>query len=297
MTSATQLSISSPRISPLELIHHDAFHLHCHLANCTISQRGAPSALERAALFCYFPSVTLEVCSINGGSPRPSQTSASNSLYSSSNSSRVTIEPDASEAQDGQESVCEWSASLIHCQSTTAVLKDTTISGAQLGALSAAAGSIRVDRCEFANNSPAIPNYPSARRNIICSDSCTLTIPSLWPGDPFLPASSLWLLNRGCTLHGIPAHHPSPLFVPVFHSAQPKHTPDTMDLTFSGLHLAPCNLSFAVVKSNCDEKEIEKHDFDPDGFLSETEAEGSVAKDLVSGCGSVIEVSLGMLFG
>ncbi|KAH7820569.1 uncharacterized protein MONOS_15306 [Monocercomonoides exilis] len=267
-----------------------------YLANCTIAQSGAPSALGRAALFSHCPSVTLEACSINGGAPQPPQAFTSNSpdTSNSSSSSRVTIEPDA---PGEPESVCEWNASLIHCQSTTAVLKDTTISGAQLGALSAAAGSIRVDRCEFANNSPAIPNYPSARRNIICSDACTLTIPSLWPGDPFLPASSLWLLNRGCTLHGIPAHHPSPLFVPVLHSVQANHTPDAMALTFSGLLLAPCNLSFAVVKSNGEEKEIEKHNFDPDGFLSETEAEGSVAKDLVSSCGDEIEVSVCILFG
>ncbi|KAH7817645.1 putative Protein tyrosine and serine/threonine kinase [Monocercomonoides exilis] len=46
-----------------------------------------------------------------------------------------------------------------------------------------------------------------------------------------------------------------------------------------------------------EEKEIEKHDFDTNGFISEREVEGSVAKDLISSCGDEIEVSVHILFG
>ncbi|KAH7815150.1 uncharacterized protein MONOS_12832 [Monocercomonoides exilis] len=70
-----------------------------------------------------------------------------------------------------------------------------------------------------------------------------------------------------------------------------------MKLTFKGLLLIPCNLSFSVVKRKGEEKEIEKYKFDGKGFLSEREVEGSVGKDLISNCGNETEVSVSVLFG
>eukprot|EP00770_Monocercomonoides_exilis_P010327 MONOS_10274.1-p1 / transcript=MONOS_10274.1 / gene=MONOS_10274 / organism=Monocercomonoides_exilis_PA203 / gene_product=unspecified product / transcript_product=unspecified product / location=Mono_scaffold00459:47902-48372(+) / protein_length=157 / sequence_SO=supercontig / SO=protein_coding / is_pseudo=false len=116
----------------------------------------------------------------------------------------------------------------------------------------AAASSIRVDRYGFANNSPSMP--------------------SLWPGDAFLPVSSLWLLNRRCTLHGIPSHNSSLLFISELDCVQANHTPDTMALTFSGLLLAPCNLSLAVGKRNSEEKKVDRNKSNANGSLSEGES-------------------------
>ncbi|KAH7832686.1 uncharacterized protein MONOS_14658 [Monocercomonoides exilis] len=70
-----------------------------------------------------------------------------------------------------------------------------------------------------------------------------------------------------------------------------------MKLTFKGMLLVPCNLSFAVVKRKGEEKDIEKHNFDSNGFLSEREVEGCVAKDAISSCGNEMEVSVYILFG
>eukprot|EP00770_Monocercomonoides_exilis_P011165 MONOS_11113.1-p1 / transcript=MONOS_11113.1 / gene=MONOS_11113 / organism=Monocercomonoides_exilis_PA203 / gene_product=unspecified product / transcript_product=unspecified product / location=Mono_scaffold00539:43899-45725(-) / protein_length=608 / sequence_SO=supercontig / SO=protein_coding / is_pseudo=false len=120
---------------------------------------------------------------------------------------------------------------------------------------------------------------------------------SLKGGDGVLPNTSLWMLNEGCGFEGIVSERDSSFFIPVLESVETKEEASRMKLTFKGMLLVPCNLSFSLVKRKGEEKEIEKYDFDSNGFLSEKEAEGSVAKDLISGCGNEIEVSVHILFG
>ncbi|KAH7817901.1 uncharacterized protein MONOS_8054 [Monocercomonoides exilis] len=120
---------------------------------------------------------------------------------------------------------------------------------------------------------------------------------SLKGGDGVLPNSSLWMLNEGCNFEGIASERDSSFFIFVLESVEAKEEANRMKLTFKGMLLIPCNLSFSVVKRKGEEKEIEKYDFDSNGFLSEREVEGSAAKDLASSCGDEIEVSVHILFG
>ncbi|KAH7831278.1 uncharacterized protein MONOS_11209 [Monocercomonoides exilis] len=105
------------------------------------------------------------------------------------------------------------------------------------------------------------------------------------------------MLNDGCSFEGIVSERDSSLFIPVLESVEAKEETDRMKLTFKGMLLVPCNLSFSVVKRKGEEKEIVKYDFDSSEHLSEREAEGSVARDLISSCGDEIEVSVSVLFG
>eukprot|EP00770_Monocercomonoides_exilis_P000893 MONOS_886.1-p1 / transcript=MONOS_886.1 / gene=MONOS_886 / organism=Monocercomonoides_exilis_PA203 / gene_product=unspecified product / transcript_product=unspecified product / location=Mono_scaffold00014:222396-234281(+) / protein_length=3410 / sequence_SO=supercontig / SO=protein_coding / is_pseudo=false len=193
--------------------------------------------------------------------------------------------------------VCSWNGSMLHLQRGSAAVKDTAFANSPAGALSLSNGSATVAKCEFMSNNPSIEGYPSLRRNIICSDSGSLDVMSLKGGDGLKDGSSLWMLNDGCAFDGIVSERDSSFFIPVLESVETKEEANRMKLTFKGMLLVPCNLSFSVVKRKGDEKEIEHYDFDSNGFLSEREAEGSVAKDLISGCGSEIEVSVSILFG
>ncbi|KAH7826081.1 uncharacterized protein MONOS_12421 [Monocercomonoides exilis] len=195
------------------------------------------------------------------------------------------------------EEICEWNGSLVHSTNSSLVMKDVTILNASSGGLSISSGNVKIEAGNFSNNNPANTKYPSLRRNIICSDSASLSISSLKGGDGFLPNSSLWALNEGCSFEGIASERDSSFFIPVLESIEAKESTDRMKLTFKGMLLIPCNLSFSFVKRKGEEKEIEKHDFDSNGFLSEREVEGSVGKDLISSCGSDIEVSVLVLFG
>ncbi|KAH7831219.1 uncharacterized protein MONOS_3808 [Monocercomonoides exilis] len=195
------------------------------------------------------------------------------------------------------EEMCRWDGSVVDVEKSSVLMKDTTISNSPEGGITMSGGEMTVNDGRFENNNPSIKGYPSLRRNIICSDSGTLNVMSLKGGDGLKDSTSLWILNDGCGFEGIVSERDSSFFIPVLESAEAKEETDRMKLTFKGSLLVPCNLSFRVVKRKGEEKEIEHYDFDSNGFLSETEVEGSVAKDLISSCGDEIEVSVSVLFG
>ncbi|KAH7825401.1 uncharacterized protein MONOS_2522 [Monocercomonoides exilis] len=195
------------------------------------------------------------------------------------------------------EEMCRWDGSIVDVVKSSVMMKDTTISNSPEGGITMSGGNVIIEKGEFLNNNPSIERYPSLRRNIICSDSGTLNVMSLKGGDGVKDNSPLWMLNDGCSFEGIVSERDSSFFIPVLESVEAKEETDRMKLTFKGLLLVPCNLTFSVVKRKGEEKEIEKHDFDSNGFLSEREAEGSVEKAFISSCGNEIEVSVHILFG
>ncbi|KAH7830794.1 uncharacterized protein MONOS_3581 [Monocercomonoides exilis] len=196
-----------------------------------------------------------------------------------------------------EEETCRWDGSLMDIVKSSVIMKDTTFSNSPEGGITISGGAMTVNDGKFENNNPSIEGYPSLRRNIVCSDSGTLNVMSLKGGDGLERNTSLWMLNDGCSFEGIASERDSPFFIPVLESVEAKEETDRMKLTFKGLLLVPCNLSFSVVKRKGEENEIEHYDFDSNGFLSEREVEGSVAKDLIRSCGDEIEVSVLILFG
>ncbi|KAH7829711.1 uncharacterized protein MONOS_4070 [Monocercomonoides exilis] len=193
--------------------------------------------------------------------------------------------------------MCRWDGSLVDIVKSSVMMKDTTISNSPEGGVTMSGGNAIIEKGELINNNPSIEGYSSLRRNIICSDSGILNVMSLKGGDGLKDNSSLWMLNEGCSFEGIVPERDSSFYIPVLESVEAKEDTDRMKLTFKGLLLILCNLSFAVVKRKGEEKDVEKHDFDSNGFLSEREVEGSVVKDLISSCGDEIEVSVHILFG
>ncbi|KAH7828495.1 uncharacterized protein MONOS_13200 [Monocercomonoides exilis] len=87
--------------------------------------------------------------------------------------------------------ICQWNGSLIHSSNSSLVMKDVIISNSSLGGLSISSGNMTIEKKEFINNEPFIEKYTSLCRNIICSDSASLTISSLKGGDGLMPNSSL----------------------------------------------------------------------------------------------------------
>ncbi|KAH7821693.1 uncharacterized protein MONOS_7433 [Monocercomonoides exilis] len=190
-----------------------------------------------------------------------------------------------------KEEMCRWEGSLVDIVKSSMMMKVSTLSNSPEGGITMRGGNVIIEKGEFIDNNPSIEVYPSLRRNIICSDSGTLNMMSLKGGDGLKDNTSLWMLNEGCSFEGIVSERDSPFFIPVLESVEAKEETDRMKLTFKGFLFVPCNLSFRVVKRKGEEKEIEKHDFDSNGFLSEREAEGSVEKDLISNCNDEIEIS------
>ncbi|KAH7815478.1 uncharacterized protein MONOS_9749 [Monocercomonoides exilis] len=204
---------------------------------------------------------------------------------------------EVNEMRERDDGICKWNGSLVDVSNSSVLMKDTTIMNSPDGGITMRGGAMTINDGRFENNNPSIEGYPSLRRNIICSDSGILNVMSVKGGDGLERNTSLWMLNEGCSFEGIASERDSSFFIPVLESVEAKEETDRMKLTFIGMLLIPCNLTFSVVKKKGEEKEIEKHDFDSNGFLSEREVEGSVAKGLISICGDEIEVSLCILFG
>ncbi|KAH7831421.1 uncharacterized protein MONOS_5391 [Monocercomonoides exilis] len=244
------------------------------LANCTIGGVCSKTTKGKLMKLESCTDVSMDSCIFNGNSKeRNKQT-----------------------LNEGEE-MCRWEGSLVDAVKSSVMMKDTTIANSPDGGITMSGGEMVVKEGRFENNDPSIEGYPSLRRNIICSDSGTLNVMSLKGGDGLKDNTSLWMLNNGCSFEGIVSERESSFFIPVLGSVEAKEETDRMKLTFKGMLLFPCNLSFSIVKRKGEEKEIEHYDFDSNGFLSERKVEGSVAKDLINSCGNEIEMSVHILFG
>ncbi|KAH7820020.1 uncharacterized protein MONOS_10686 [Monocercomonoides exilis] len=195
------------------------------------------------------------------------------------------------------EEICKWNGSLVYSANSSLAMKDVIISHALMGGLSVSAGNVTIEKGEFFNNNPFIEKYPSLRRNIICSDSASLTISSLKGRDGLMPNSSLWVLNDGCTVGGIAGERPSPFFIPRLEDVSVNENGNNVVVKFKGSLLLPCDLSFRLVYKTEDVELFETYQFEKDSFVSETEVIGTVPSENISSIGNDTEVSVMILFG
>ncbi|KAH7821857.1 uncharacterized protein MONOS_2803 [Monocercomonoides exilis] len=199
------------------------------------------------------------------------------------------------------EDACHWNGSLIYLFNSTSHLKDTIITNSAEGGVSVDCGNVDITMGMFVNNTPSLPQYPSARRNVICTGSAVVDVVSLKGGDGLKDNSSLWILNEGCTLKGLASDRPSALFVTELREVQMEVEGTQAKLRFVGELLLPCNLSCQLVRSLRSEQHIERHEFGEDGFVDEHEAWCTVSSSEIEPEAEAEEeseeVSVCLLFG
>eukprot|EP00770_Monocercomonoides_exilis_P015436 MONOS_15386.1-p1 / transcript=MONOS_15386.1 / gene=MONOS_15386 / organism=Monocercomonoides_exilis_PA203 / gene_product=unspecified product / transcript_product=unspecified product / location=Mono_scaffold01215:9054-13921(+) / protein_length=1622 / sequence_SO=supercontig / SO=protein_coding / is_pseudo=false len=265
---------------------------HISLSNFTCSQCGPssdndanePAQQGSVVSVSNATDLSLAMCVFEGA---PSETTASANGNRNGNSA---------------DSICSWNASLVHLRNTTAAISDLTVADASDGALSVSGGTVRMDDAKFVGNSPSArsspsaSSYPSARRNIACSDGASLTLASLKGGDGAKDNTSLWILDSGCTLAGIPRHRLSPFFIPTLHSAHEvgNEADERSEITirFQGELLLPCNLSFLLATTIGTEELLHRYEFDAKGLVSEKEAFGEIQGSILREAPAEAEVSV-----
>jgi hypothetical protein len=154
------------------------------------------------------------------------------------------------ETSEGEiEDICVWSGSLLHLSLSEAVMKETTISNFSKGGLSVSSGTLEIVKGEFEENNPHSPEYPSFRRNIICSgEESTLTISSLKSGDGIQANSSLWILaSSDCVMKGVTEERNSSFFIPTLSNETKMTIEIVWEIAFVGTCLIPCNLSYSLI--------------------------------------------------
>ncbi|KAH7826709.1 uncharacterized protein MONOS_15505 [Monocercomonoides exilis] len=193
--------------------------------------------------------------------------------------------------------VCKWNGSVVEVKESSGEIRDTSFVNCSDGGLSIWRGSVEIEKGEFMNNNPSIEKYPSARRNILCSDSGVLNVVSLKGGDGVLPNTSLWILNEGCEISGIVSERLSSFFIPELGIVEMEEMGAELLLRFKGKLLLPCNISFKIVKQVVDEDVVERYEFNEEGCVSENEVDGKVPIETINNAGEETEVSVSVLFG
>ncbi|KAH7820228.1 uncharacterized protein MONOS_7769 [Monocercomonoides exilis] len=196
-----------------------------------------------------------------------------------------------------KEEICRWNGSMVDLERSTMELRETTMRNSKKGGLSVSEGNVKIEKGEFENNNPSIEDYPSVRRNMLCSDSAEVNIMSLKGGDGVLPDSSMWILNDGCMLKGIVEERASPLFIPVLEDVSVNENGRNAMIKFKGTLFVPCDLSFRVVYKTGDVEMIETYPFEEDSFVSETEVIGMIPSENISTIADETEVSVMILYG
>ncbi|KAH7826393.1 uncharacterized protein MONOS_14095 [Monocercomonoides exilis] len=194
--------------------------------------------------------------------------------------------------------ICKWNESLIRLSNSNVMMKVTSVVNSSIGGISVCGGSVEIEKGEFIENNPLISNYPSLRRNIICSDSGVLNVRSLKGGDGLERNTSLWILNEGCELSGIVSERASPLFIPVVEEARNETASEGRTIiTLSGRLLLPCNVSLKLSFRNGREEVVESYGIGEKESVSENEIVAVVSSAQMGAVGAETEVSVSLLFG
>eukprot|EP00770_Monocercomonoides_exilis_P013595 MONOS_13542.1-p1 / transcript=MONOS_13542.1 / gene=MONOS_13542 / organism=Monocercomonoides_exilis_PA203 / gene_product=unspecified product / transcript_product=unspecified product / location=Mono_scaffold00842:12828-21105(-) / protein_length=2730 / sequence_SO=supercontig / SO=protein_coding / is_pseudo=false len=247
------------------------------LQNCSFAECESRSTRGIEASFCKCTSLSLDSCTVVGALEENEQMKEKGGLE--------------------RDEICRWNGSVVDVEESVVSMKDVSVSNSSLGGLSVKGGEVKIVSGFFAFNSLTIRGFPSARRNIICSDSSELNIVSLKGGDGVFPNSSLWILNDGCILKRIAEERVSPLFIPILRSATPEQNEELLSIAFRGALLLPCNLSFRVTSSIGDVEQIETHEIPDSGFVSEEEVNVAIESGIVRTADANAEVSVCILFG
>ncbi|KAH7826536.1 uncharacterized protein MONOS_5788 [Monocercomonoides exilis] len=206
---------------------------------------------------------------------------------------------ETNENQSNEEvDVCKWNGSVVEVKESSGVIGDTSFVNCSDGGLSILGGSVEIDAENFTNNNPSIEGYPSARRNILCSDSGVLNMMSLKGGDGWERNTSLWVLDEGCELGGIISERASSLFIPVVEEARNETASEGRTIiTLIGRLLLPCNVSLKLCFRNGREEVVESYGIGEKESVSENEIVAVVSSVQMAAVGAETEVSVSLLFG
>ncbi|KAH7831567.1 uncharacterized protein MONOS_14770 [Monocercomonoides exilis] len=276
------------------------------------------------ALLSNCASVTIDRCLFNGTSQKSGgklTTSEENSIKSSHVGSQMLLDPKEelanAEAEGSVREVCGWEGSVVLLVSCTGSVTNTEMTLCKDGALSIKGGSVVLKGNDFHDNDPGVANYPSARRNVVCSGDASFDLQSVGGGDGAGESVSHWILDLGCNMKGIASSCNSTLFVPVLKSVERKYKSSganeqklneenrgnelfsmastgikppvaeaspRYELTFKGKDLDPCNLTFNVIVDDFEDNgasAVYVTEFQFLKFVGEEEAIGTIDPNLI----------------
>ncbi|KAK2941847.1 hypothetical protein BLNAU_23238 [Blattamonas nauphoetae] len=153
------------------------------------------------------------------------------------------------ELSEHSQFVCDWSTGLFRLSNSITNITSSQLHDLPQGALNMKNGTLTLRESSFDGNTPHLDSFPSARRNILCTDEGKVNIGSLSSGDGSKDHPSAWISSSDCVLSGDDAQRNSPLFVPTLSSESTSswHKKEKQfDVTILGTTLVPCGLFLEV---------------------------------------------------
>ncbi|KAK2954767.1 hypothetical protein BLNAU_10252 [Blattamonas nauphoetae] len=168
------------------------------------------------------------------------------------NSGTISCEPDItanSEIVDSNSDLCSWTTGTIELVNSTAEFRSCSLTNLTQGAIIQSGGNVSLRDVYFTSNGPSNKDFPSARRNVMCSEGGELSVGGL-TGDGrshLLPGSGI--SGDGCSVSGTTTKMSIP-FLDTFHS---RITHDkksgNFELELVGSGFLPCGLKLEVFTS------------------------------------------------
>ncbi|KAK2946912.1 hypothetical protein BLNAU_18136 [Blattamonas nauphoetae] len=171
----------------------------------------------------------------------------------------LTIKTESGRSGNEVEELCLWKTGLIELIDSELNVTNNQFFNISQGTMTMNGGQLNIHGSIFTNNFPNNQNFPSARRNIVCSGEGMIHIESLAAGDGSPLHPSAWISTDDCSIESTEVNSQSPLFIPTL-SSDSTSTFDKKSKSFTlmieGTTLIPCSLFLKVMEMRKDGKEI-----------------------------------------
>ncbi|KAK2946307.1 hypothetical protein BLNAU_18757 [Blattamonas nauphoetae] len=113
------------------------------------------------------------------------------------------------------DTLCLWETGIIRLVKSTTTITNTLFAHLSQGAICMNGGTLKVFTTSFTDNTPNSPSFPSAHRNIRCSEEGSIDVQSLNGGDGTSEKQPhAWISSEDCSLSSPIINVDAPHFIP-----------------------------------------------------------------------------------
>ncbi|KAK2961589.1 hypothetical protein BLNAU_3387 [Blattamonas nauphoetae] len=260
-------------------------------ASLILSVSNASLALTDVDALIRFSSLELKLVSVSSGSFEFSNGAISFDTSSTANSEIVNADND----------LCSWTTGTIEIVNSTAVFKSCSLTKLTQGGILQCGGNVTLEEVNFLSNGPSNKEFPSARRNVMCSSGGEVSVGVLRGdgGSVSMPGSGI--SGDGCCVSGTA----TTISIVFLDTSESRITHDkktgNFELELVGSGFLPCGLKLEVVTSLEDGNSVESLtlvvDTDTASLFTETRIEFIVTPNDVANLSSKLEWNVRLLNG
>ncbi|KAK2958407.1 hypothetical protein BLNAU_6677 [Blattamonas nauphoetae] len=145
--------------------------------------------------------------------------------------------------------LCSWTTGTIEIVNSTAVFKSCSLKNLAPGAIMQSGGKVTLEEVNFLSNGPSNKEFPSARRNVMCSSDGTLIVGGLTGDGRSRDFPGSGISAETCGVSGTA----TTMSIPFLNASQSKITHDketrNFELELVGSGFLPCGLQVEVFAS------------------------------------------------